>query len=64
MAVCEICGKKPQFGHNVSHSMRHTKRKFKPNIQTVRIMRNGRMVRVKACAKCIKTLDKDVKIKK
>ncbi|HIC88975.1 MAG TPA: 50S ribosomal protein L28, partial [Anaerolineae bacterium] len=31
MAKCEICGKGPQFGHNVSHSMRHTKRKWRPN---------------------------------
>jgi len=33
MAKCEICGKGPQFGHNVSHSKRATNRKFKPNIQ-------------------------------
>ena len=36
MAKCEICGKSPQFGHNVSHSKRATSRQFKPNIQRVR----------------------------
>ncbi|MQY73348.1 MAG: 50S ribosomal protein L28, partial [Dehalococcoidia bacterium] len=25
---CDICGKSPQFGHNVSHSKRHTKRRW------------------------------------
>ncbi len=61
MAVCEMCGKKPQFGHNVSHSMRHTKRKFKPNIQKTKVLRHGRFVTIKVCAKCLKTLNKDVK---
>ena len=60
MAVCENCGKKPMFGHNVSHSMRHTKRQFKPNIQSTKILRDGRLVKIKLCAKCIKTLSKDV----
>lgn len=60
MAVCEICGKGPQFGHNVSHSMRHTKRQFKPNIQKTTLMREGRLVKVKICAKCLKTTNKDV----
>ncbi|MEJ2149092.1 MAG: 50S ribosomal protein L28 [Chloroflexota bacterium] len=63
MAVCEICGKKPQFGHNVSHSMRKTNRKFLPNIQKTKVIRDGRVVTIMACAKCIKTLNKDVKIK-
>ena len=44
MAVCEICGKKPQFGHNVSHSMRKTNRKFMPNIQKTKVIRDGRVV--------------------
>ena len=32
-AVCDVCGKTPGFGHNVSHSHRRTKRRFNPNIQ-------------------------------
>lgn len=60
MAVCEICGKKPQFGHNVSHSMRHTKRKFKPNLQKTTIMRDGHPVKITVCTKCLKTMNKDV----
>lgn len=59
MAVCSNCGKKPQFGNNVSFSMRHTKRQFKPNIQKTKIMRNGKLVSVDLCAKCLKAMSKD-----
>ena len=34
---CEICGKGQVSGNNVSHSNRHTKRKWNANIQNVRI---------------------------
>jgi large subunit ribosomal protein L28 len=30
---CQLTGKQPQFGHNVSHSNRKTKRRFDPNLQ-------------------------------
>jgi len=59
MAVCDNCGKKPQFGNNVSFSMRHTKRQFKPNIQKTKLWKSGKMVTVHYCAKCLKALAKD-----
>jgi large subunit ribosomal protein L28 len=62
MAKCEVCGKTPQFGHNVSHSNRKTKRQFKPNIQRVKVMQNGRLVSKYMCAKCIRTMSKNDKI--
>ena len=34
--VCEITGKRPLVGHNVSHSNRHTKRRFEINLFTKR----------------------------
>jgi large subunit ribosomal protein L28 len=34
--VCKVTGKKTQVGYNVSHSMRHTKRTFLPNLQTLK----------------------------
>lgn len=58
MARCQVCGKGPQFGNNVSHSMRHTKRRWMPNIQPKRLMVDGREQRVLICAKCIKTMQK------
>ena len=40
--VCSICGKKPSFGNNRSHSMVATKRRFDPNLQRVRILSAAR----------------------
>jgi len=31
-AVCQVTGKVPGFGHNISHSHRRTKRRFDPNV--------------------------------
>ncbi len=47
---------KPQFGHNRSHAMNATKRQFKPNLQTRRVLVNGREVKVKLTAREIRTL--------
>ncbi len=46
------------FGNRRSFSMRATRRKFLPNIQTVRVLENGQYVRKHLCTKCIKTLAK------
>jgi large subunit ribosomal protein L28 len=58
MAKCEMCSKSPQFGHNVSHSKRATKRQFKPNIQRVRVEIDGQMRRMHLCTRCLRTLNK------
>ena len=58
MAKCEMCGKGPQFGHNVSHSKKATKRKFKPNLQRVRVEMDGRVRRMQVCTRCLRTLNK------
>ena len=52
--VCEICGKGAQTGHNISHSHRRTKRRWLPNLQQLRILRQGRVVRAKVCTSCLK----------
>ncbi len=59
MAMWEMCGKKPTYGHNVSHAKNHTPRRWMPNIQTTRIMVGGEPVRVKLCTRCIRTLSKN-----
>jgi large subunit ribosomal protein L28 len=56
MAKCENCGKTTTFGQNRSFSMKATKRKFKPNLQKVQVMENGRLVQKTLCAKCIKRM--------
>lgn len=58
MAKCEICGKGPQFGNNVSHSMRHTRRRWKVNVQRMTMNVNGVERRQYVCAQCIKTMRK------
>lgn len=52
--VCEICGKGPAFGHNVSHANNKTGRRFYPNIQRVRALVDGRAKRIRVCTKCLK----------
>jgi large subunit ribosomal protein L28 len=58
MARCEICGRGPQFGNNVSFSKRHTKRRFDVNVQRTTLMQNGIPKRIYVCAKCLKNLRK------
>ena len=52
---CEICGKRPMTGFNVSHSKVHTKRRFMPNLQSAHITLKGRIVRAKVCTRCLRT---------
>ena len=52
--VCAICGKKPSFGHNRSHSMVATKRRFNPNLQRVRAIIDGKPTRAYVCTRCLK----------
>jgi large subunit ribosomal protein L28 len=51
---CEVCGKGPMTGYNVSHSHVRTKRRWLPNLQDVKTVLNGRPVRLRVCAKCLK----------
>jgi large subunit ribosomal protein L28 len=53
--VCEICGKKPISGNNISHAHNLTRRRWLPNLQTVRARVNGRTVRMTVCTNCLKS---------
>ena len=53
--VCEICGKKPITGNNVSHSHHKTRRRWLPNLQRVRAQINGTVKRIKVCTNCLKS---------
>ncbi len=53
--VCSVCGKKPSFGHNRSHSMVATKRRFNPNLQRVRVMVAGTPIRAYVCTRCLRS---------
>lgn len=53
--VCEICGKRPQVGYNISHAHNKSKKTWYPNLQKVRILQNGQAKRLKVCTGCIKS---------
>ncbi|MBN1756664.1 50S ribosomal protein L28 [bacterium] len=53
--VCEICGKRPITGNNVSHSHHKTKRRWKPNLQSVKAVIDGKVKTIKVCTNCIKS---------
>ena len=53
-SVCDVCGKGPGFGNKISHSHRRTRRRWNPNIQTVRAIRGGTRTRLNVCTSCIK----------
>ena len=53
--MCDICGKKPLTGHNISHAHNLTKRRFNPNLQRVRALQDGQVKRMVVCTNCIKS---------
>ena len=52
--VCEICGKQPQYGHSISHAHNLTKRRWIPNLQKVKVIRNGKRTSIRVCSSCLK----------
>ena len=58
MQICELTGKGKQFGNNVSFSQRHTKKVWKPNLQTKTIVVDGKKVKMKISTQAIRTLKK------
>ncbi|OLT24972.1 50S ribosomal protein L28 [Nocardiopsis sp. CNR-923] len=57
--VCQVTGRAPSFGNAVSHSHRHTRRRFDPNIQTKRywLASENRHVRLRVSAKGMRIID-------
>ncbi|HAY38469.1 MAG TPA: 50S ribosomal protein L28 [Desulfobacteraceae bacterium] len=53
--MCEVCGKKPLVGHNISHAHNLTKRRFNPNLQRIRTLQKGRVKKMMVCTSCIKS---------
>ncbi len=52
---CELCGKTPVVGRQVSHAHNVSARRVEPNIQTVRAMINGGIRRIKVCTRCLRS---------
>ena len=54
--VCEVCGKKTVFGHNVSHAHNVTNRAWLPNLQRIRVKRvGGGTQRKRVCTRCLRS---------
>ena len=53
--MCEVCGKKPVFGNNVSHAHNITPRRWLPNLQNVRVQVGGAVQRMSVCTRCIRS---------
>ena len=58
--VCDVTGKRPRFGKQLSHSHRRSSRRWDPNIQTKRYYLAGekRWIKLRLSTKAIKTIDK------
>ena len=58
--VCQVTGKRPMSGHNVSHANNKTKRRFLPNLHTHRfwVESEERFVTLRVTTKGLRTIDK------
>ena len=58
--ICQVTGKKPQFGKQLSHSHRRSSRRWDPNIQIKRyyLPSEKRWIRLRLSTKAIKTIDR------
>jgi large subunit ribosomal protein L28 len=54
--VCEICGKGPQFGNNISHAHNVTRRRWNVNLRPVKAkLDSGANKKIRVCTSCIKS---------
>lgn len=53
---CDVCGKGPIVGYNVSHAHNKTKKRWIPNLHSIRIkvQETGEVRRIKICSSCLK----------
>ncbi len=52
---CEICGKGPMYGNNVSNANNKTRRRWNPNLKKVHVIQNNTPTRLYVCTKCIRS---------
>ena len=51
---CDLCGKGPLVGNQVSHANNKTKKRSLPNLQRVRALVNGSHRHLRVCTRCLK----------
>jgi len=52
---CEMCGKGPVYGNNISHAHNVTKRRWNPNIQRMRVQTASGSKRMRICTRCLRS---------
>ncbi|MGK0289423.1 MAG: large subunit ribosomal protein L28 [bacterium] len=52
---CEFCGKGPATGNNVSHAHNKSRKRWLPNLQSVRVLQSGNKILKRACTSCIRS---------
>ena len=59
--VCEVTGKRPMSGNNVSHAHNRTRRRFLPNLHTHRfwVESENRFVKLRVTSKAMRIIDKN-----
>jgi large subunit ribosomal protein L28 len=50
---CYVCDKGVTYGNNVSHANNKVRRTWRPNLQVVRVLSEGKIVKVKVCTRCL-----------
>jgi large subunit ribosomal protein L28 len=53
--ICEVCGKGPQVGNNVSHANNKSKRRWLPNLRRVRALQSGQVKYIQVCTRCLRS---------
>jgi large subunit ribosomal protein L28 len=53
--VCDVCGKGPQSGNNISHAHNVTKRRWNVNLRPIRARVNGSTRKLRVCTSCIRS---------
>ena len=53
--VCAVTGKKPTYGNRVSHANNKSRRRFLPNLKSVRANVSGRVRKLRVCTQCIRS---------
>ncbi|MFH2085581.1 MAG: 50S ribosomal protein L28 [bacterium] len=54
--ACDLCGKKRDVGHNVSHAKNRTQRIRKPNLHAHRMQMGESKLRLRLCTKCLRSV--------
>jgi len=53
--VCDVCGKGPHVGHNISHAHNVTSRRWLPNLHKTKVKLGNSIKTLKICTRCLRS---------